>query len=205
MKTYQTKFGTLPSVTAILAATQPKEMQDKLRKWQHKQDKLHGHGSAKKVSEEAKGRGIKLHELIEGYINKNTTFVEPDDFEFWHQDLKSFLVCISQNSIIEIEKFVYCEKYGGTADLIGYIENDFGEKVGTVVDWKTSHRIKQRAWMEEAFIQCAAYAYACKEIPIEQLMVCVVSPNKLQIFTDSTPNYLDKWDSRLNEFYARAV
>lgn len=204
MKTYQTVFGELPSVTAILAATQPKEMQERLRKWQHKQDKVHGQGGAEKISDDAKERGIKLHELIQGYINKNeTAFVEPIDFSFWHQSLKSFLDCIDKSDVIGIEKLVYCEKYAGTADLIAYIENDFGKKVGTIVDWKTSHRIKQRAWMEEAFIQCAAYAYACKEIPIEQVMVCVVSPNKLQIFTDSAPNYLDKWDSRLNEFYTQ--
>jgi hypothetical protein len=199
MKTYQTEFGTLPSVTTILAATQPKEMQDKLRKWQHKQDKVHGHGSGERISEEAKERGIKLHNLIESYINK-TNFTEPNDFEFWHKDLKSFLTSIKEK-VIGIEKLVYCEKYAGTADLIAYIENENDEKVGTIIDWKTSHRIKQRAWMEEAFIQCAAYAYAYKENAIEQLMICVISPGRLQIFTDNTPNYLDKWDSRLNQFY----
>jgi hypothetical protein len=202
MKTYQTEFGALPSVTAILAATQPKEMQDKLRKWQHKQDKVHGHGSAEKISEDAKERGNKLHNLIQSFINRDETeFIEPNNFEFWHKDLKSFLLAIKKKDIIATEKLIYCGKYAGTTDLIALMPDECNKKVGTIVDWKTSHRIKQRAWMEEAFIQCAAYAYAYKEIAIEQLIVCVISPGKLQIFTDNTPNYLDKWDSRLNEFY----
>lgn len=206
MKTYQTPFGAIPSVTAILQETLNPEAKEKLRKWQHKQDQIHGAGASEKISAEARERGNKIHKLIETYINRNVKpFAEPDEpFEFWHREIKIFLNTVTHKDAIAIEKFMFCEKYGGTVDLIANINNEQAIKVPTIIDWKTSHRIKQRAWMEDAFIQCAAYAQLTQNQTetIQQLMVCVISPNKLQIFSEENlQDYYDKWNQRLNQFY----
>jgi hypothetical protein len=40
MRTYETPIGKLPSVTTILRLTEDEKAKDRLRKWQHKQDKI---------------------------------------------------------------------------------------------------------------------------------------------------------------------
>lgn len=202
MKTYQTPFGIVPSVTAILSETTDPEAKEKLRKWQHKQDQIHGEGKANQIGEEAKARGTKLHALIEAYINRNVQmFIEPDEpFEYWHPQLKALLNSIDHTDVISFEKFMFCKSYGGTVDLIANINEQT-----TIVDWKTSKRTKRREWMEEAFIQCAAYAQLTEintTHNIKQLMVCVISPNRLQIFTEENiDKYTELWEERLEQFY----
>jgi hypothetical protein len=203
MKTHQTPSGNIPRVTFILEATASPEDKKRLRKWQHKMDKVKP-GSAKAASEEAKKRGTKLHKLIKAYLNSHQVpFVEPKDYwEFWNPQLKGLLNAIEYCDVIKFEELMYCEKFAGTPDLIARIHGQYTlEKVPTIVDWKTSHRTKQRTWMEEAFIQCAAYAQLSEE-KIQQLMVCVVSPGKIQIFTEEdTDKYTKLWDERLKRFY----
>jgi hypothetical protein len=88
----------------------------------------------------------------------------------------------------------------------------------TLLDWKTSDRIKKRQWIDEAFIQTAAYAKAwnfsglpTQDSPpylndITQLAVIVISPEKLQIFTeDDIKKYEKLWDERLLSFHKLGI
>jgi len=208
MRTYETPIGKLPSVTTILRATEEEKDKDRLRKWQHKQDKIHGVEQANNNSDDRLNRGKEIHAAIENLHKFN---VEPAEWihegnaQRW-KHLQPFLKSIK---IMECERFIWHNSgYAGTADLVAIMDDQ-----PTLLDWKTSDRIKKRQWIDEAFIQTAAYAKAwnfsalpTQDSPaylndITQLAVIVISPEKLQIFTENNIKKYEKlWDERLLKF-----
>lgn len=207
MRTYDTPIGILPSVTTILECTKSEKEEDRLRKWQHKQDQLLGLKQSAINSNNYKNRGTEIHEAIKYKFHHN---VEPA--KIWRYEgnaqrwrhLQPFLKSIT---IIECEQELWHGSgYAGTADLVCELDKQL-----TLLDWKTSDRPKKRQWLEKAFIQTAAYAQAwnfCRypeqEEPtgeITQLSVIVVSPEKLQIFTEEDiEKYTNLWQERLALF-----
>lgn len=209
MKTYETPIGKLPSVTTILKATESQEDKERLRKWQHKQDKIHGVKQSNVNSDNYLKRGTEIHEAIKYKFHHNVepakTWVHESNEQRW-KHLQPFLKSIT---IIECEREVWHNSgYAGTADLIAIMDDQ-----PTLLDWKTSDRLKKRQWLDEAFIQTAAYAKAwnfsallAQDSPpylnnITQLAVIVISPEKLQIFTeDNVKKYEELWNERLLKF-----
>jgi hypothetical protein len=209
MRTYTTPIGKLPSVTTILRLTEDEKAKEKLRKWQHKQDKIHGVEQANNNSDDRLNRGKEIHKAIELFhkfnVEPTETWVHEGNAQRW-KNLQPFLKSIT---IIESEREVWHNSgYAGTADLIAIMDSQ-----PTLLDWKTSDRIKKKQWMDEAFIQTAAYAKAWnfsalpnQDSPphlndITQLAVIVISPEKLQIFTeDNLEKYQQLWDERLLKF-----
>lgn len=203
MKTYEHEGKTYPSVTSILQATEDKAETEKLRKWQHKMDKLHGANGATTISDAAKARGTKLHSIIKSYWENPKNFSDPDNN--WWKQVKPYIKSVHPEFILSFEQPLYyhgVKPYAGTPDLIKY---DQSKKHITMVDFKTSDRIKKRTWIESAFLQCAAYALAYNPQNTEyiNLEVVCISPNKLQIFTeDDIKLYSKKWLERLSKFYS---
>lgn len=208
MRTYDTPIGILPSVTSILKATENEADKERLRKWQHKQDKIHGAEQSSNNSDNYLKRGTELHEAIKYWYNFNVepaAWTHEGNAQRW-RNLQPFLKSIK---IMECERFVWHNSgYAGTADLVAIVDNQT-----TLLDWKTSDRIKKRQWLDEAFIQTAAYAKAWNfsALPaqvstthlsdITQLAVVVISPEKLQIFTESNiGKYEEMWGERLEKF-----
>jgi hypothetical protein len=209
MRTYTTPIGKLPSVTTILEATENEADKERLRKWQHKQDQLLGLEKSKTNGENYLKRGTEIHEAIKYKFHNNVepaeTWVHEGNAQRWRH-LQPFLKSIT---IIECEREVWHSSgYAGTADLIAIMDNQ-----PTLLDWKTSDRIKKRQWIDKAFIQTAAYAKAwnfsglpMQDSPpylndITQLAVIVISPEKLQIFTENNvKKYEELWNERLLKF-----
>ena len=209
MRTYETPIGKLPSVTTILRATEDEKAKDRLRKWQHKQDKIHGVEQSKLNGDNYLKKGTEIHEAImhqfQNGVEPAETWMHEGNEQRW-KHLQPFLKSIK---IMECERFVWHNSgYAGTADLVAIIDDQ-----PTLLDWKTSDRIKKRQWLDEAFIQTAAYAKAwnfsglpAQDSPpylnaITQLAVIVISPEKLQIFTeDNVKKYEELWDERLLKF-----
>jgi genome maintenance exonuclease 1 len=209
MKTYETPIGKLPSVTTILEATEDEADKERLRKWQHKQDKLFGVKQSKANGDDRLKRGKEIHKAIENLHKFNVepaeTWMHEGNAQRW-KHLQPFLKSIK---IMECERFVWHDSgYAGTTDLIAIMDEQ-----PTLLDWKTSDRIKKKQWMDEAFIQTAAYAKAwnfsglpAQDSPpylndITQLAVIVISPKKLQIFTeDNLEKYEELWNERLLKY-----
>jgi genome maintenance exonuclease 1 len=209
MRTYKTPIGSLPSVTTILELTEDEADKERLRKWQHKQNKLLGLEKSKTNSENYLKRGTEIHEAIKYKFHHNVepaeNWVHEGNAQRW-KHLQPFLKSIK---IMECERFIWHNSgYAGTADLVAIMDDQ-----PTLLDWKTSDRIKKRQWIDEAFIQTAAYAKAwnfsalpTQDSPaylndITQLAVVVISPEKLQIFTENNIKKYEKlWDERLLKF-----
>jgi genome maintenance exonuclease 1 len=214
MRTYETPIGKLASVTTILRATEDEKAKDRLRKWQHGQDKIHGVKQANNNSDDRLNRGKEIHAAIENLHKFNVepaeNWVHEGNAQRW-KHLQPFLKSIK---IMECERFIWHNSgYAGTADLVAIMDDQ-----PTLLDWKTSDRIKKRQWIDEAFIQTAAYAKAwnfsglpTQDSPpylndITQLAVIVISPEKLQIFTeDDIKKYEKLWDERLLSFHKLGI
>lgn len=199
---YEVNGDLLPSVTTIIKATRTPKERDRLRKWQHKMDKLHGADTAEQESSSARDRGNTIHKAIAQQLFSPTDEVVVADelLPYWNS-VRPIIKAIKNPCAIEHTVYHDTLKYAGTLDLIA----DWQEK-STIIDWKTSGRIKKLSWMSEAILQVVAYkgAYeSMQELPIEQALVVVISPKQSQLFTidqDEIATAWDLWLIRLEEY-----
>jgi ATP-dependent exoDNAse (exonuclease V) beta subunit len=87
----------------------------------------------------------------------------------------------------------------GTVDCIA----EFNGKL-SVIDWKTSRRLKKREWVENYFMQAAAYAVMFEEntgIPIEQLVIAMAcETGETQLFVEHRDDWIGEF-LKLREEY----
>lgn len=150
------RFYTLPtstrkfySVTTVLAKTADKSG---LVEWR----KRVGDSEANRISKEATTVGTKLHSLMESLV-KNQWSNEHKDPElvFRFQKIKSFLEDdISEVLGSELQVFSNTLGIAGTTDLV---YRDKQNKV-VVADLKTSRTLKKQEYIQDYFLQLAAYA-----------------------------------------------
>lgn len=194
-------------VTHILEATDSPEDKERLRKWQHKMDSLaekKGSPTANEISLEAANRGTIFHQAIENYFIKGVepSFQDPAQITRWKyaiphlNRIKSNFLCLEQE--------VYSDKlkYIGHLDCIAWDETKL-----VIVDWKTSAKTKKRAWIENHFIQGAAYAiaaYECEVAPTlpEEIHIYLFSPERTQKFIEPLGKIGPFWIQRLRQFNA---
>lgn len=205
-KFYPTDNDLLASVTTIISATRNKKERDRLTKWQHKIDKLHGLGAAFTERDSAADRGTTIHKAIAAKLfdlYDPMKIVTPELQPYW-EAVQPILRAIKNPIVYEHTVYHHALRYAGTLDLIC----DWNGKK-TIVDWKTTGRIKKAAWTEEAQLQLAAYKGAYEvtnncEIP--QSLIVVISPDRVQQFLyDSveTQPHWEAWLKRLEEYHSK--
>lgn len=201
-RTYEINGKQFPSVTTILSATESNEDKERLRKWQHKIDKVMGIGGAEIKRKEAARRGTLIHERIEAEW-KNLHWFPGEEWEgvekYWEQ-AKTWVN--SYKSLIkDWEMKVWSESLGYAGTLDAVMEED-GSLV--LVDFKTSRREKLKSWCKNYFLQCTAYAIAYQERTgnrISEIKTVIISPTKLQVFSENHwHRYEDEWLTRLGAF-----
>lgn len=203
---YEVNGDLFPSVTDIIKATRTKEDRARLIKWQQKMDKRYGLGTAETERDSAADRGDIIHDAIAVFLfdlYDPETLITPELKPYW-QAVKPILRAIKNPKVYEHIVYHEALKYAGTLDLIC----DWGGKK-TIVDWKTSKRVKKEKWMSEAQLQVAAYKGAYEvmnncEIP--QSLIVVISPKRVQQFLyDSieTKPHWEAWLKRLEEYYSK--
>lgn len=210
---YQTPSGKFPSVNTILDATMSSEDRERLEKWRQKNPNL-----PKKEGEiGAAERGTLMHEAIANYFEDRTLInpeLHPQVEPFW-KSIKCWIQIAgepievtfpnSPNAVKTIELPVYHSelKYAGTLDWIGF----WYVGILSLVDFKSSGRMKKKSWMGRARLQCAAYKLAFESLfdfKIENVVIPVALPHKpAQIFELSAEEIqedTEKWLERLNQF-----
>ena len=198
LRWYETPAGVLPSVTTILKETASKEERDRIRKWQHKVDKLHGKGTAGEESSQAKSRGTDVHKLIEEFLSGSS--LDFPSNEYFAQALPFLKMIKSTVCSIEFPVYYYSE-YAGRLDAVAIVDGKL-----SVIDFTTSKRLKRKQWLDNKFLQCAAYSIAYNWIwdeSISSLTVVVMSPDKLQVFDDVVETYSKQWLDRVQWFWEK--
>ena len=150
-RTYDVHGIRLPSVTTVLAKTKD---QSYLTNWKNKV----GHEEAERIKNLSSKRGTAMHKFIEKYIQKSGY----EDLTPIGKEAEPMAKKIIEDGLGSVSEYYgsevtvqYMGQYAGSSDLI-CMHN--GQR--TVVDFKQSNRPKQREWIDDYFMQIAAYAMA---------------------------------------------
>ena len=80
--------------------------------------------------------------------------------------------------------------------------------VDSIIDWKTSRKLKKKEWISNYFIQCSAYAIMWEErtgVPIKQLVVCIAGDEGPQVFIEDRDNWTKTLIDTINEYKRRKL
>ena len=196
----------LPSVTTILDATKSEESKKALMEWRNRV----GHKRAQEITTEAAGRGTRMHKFIEDYI-KEGVLKEPGSNPYSIQSQKMAKSIIEQglckvDEAWGVEVPLYFPKiYAGTTDLCGIHD---GQEA--IMDHKQSNKVKKREWIEDYFVQSAAYATAHNElygtnIRKGVIFMCTADNQYLEFIVEGAEfdSYVDIWFRKLDEYYSK--
>ena len=193
----------LPSVTTILSKTQPKEKQESLAKWRARE----GEANAQRIMDQAAARGTAMHTLLEHYLIGEK-----------HADLTD----IGQQATMMAEKVIeegikghldeiwgsevtvwYPDLFAGATDVVGVYD---GKE--SIVDFKQTNKPKRREWIDDYFLQLAAYAMAHNftyQTEIIQGVVLMCSKDgyfqKFEVNEEEFRQYKYKWLARVSQYY----
>jgi hypothetical protein len=194
----------LPSVTTILDFTKPEEKKKALQEWR----KRVGTEKAQQITTEAAGRGTRMHKWIEDFI-KTGEIGQPGSNPYSKQSHQMAQSIISQglskcNEFWGTEVPLYYPKiYAGTTDLVGI--HDGSE---AIMDHKQTNKPKKREWIEDYFLQLAAYANAHNEVHGTNIRKGVIfmcsAANEYQEFIvegNEFDEWTDKWFKRVEQYY----
>ena len=199
---YQDSLSNLvPSVTTILSATGDHSGIDA---WKRRV----GPKTAKAVVDEATTIGTAVHFAIENYLygEEWEQFTDDKMGMLAHQIAKRF-ICDCLGDIDEVwgleSGLVLDGLYAGTADCIGIFRGK-----PTIIDFKTAKKIKRKDWIEDYFLQGAAYANAHNvmyKTNIESIAILMVDRDLLfkEFLVNSKEfnSYTEKWKKRLINYY----
>jgi len=182
---YVTPNGTkLPSVTTVVGAMKKQSILE----WR----KEVGEVEANRVSRVASGRGNRVHNLAERYLKNETIDLRkemPDAKVMFQSIVKEFKHI---NNIHYLEQALWSERIGlaGRVDLIAEWKGRL-----SVIDFKTSTKIKNEEDIQDYFAQCVAYATMYEEQvgePIDQIVILMgVEGSEPLIFVKETGDYIN--------------
>ena len=183
----------LPSVTTVVGAMKKQAIME----WRNRV----GEVEANRISKLATGRGNRVHDLAERYLkNEKIEWVRemPDSVEMF-RTLIPHLHRI--NNIHYIEQALWSEQIGmaGRVDLIAEWDG-----VLSVIDFKTSKKIKKKEDIQDYFAQCTAYAGMYEEhvsVPVDQIVIVMAVENEEPlIFIEKTGDHINTLVEHI-EFY----
>ena len=134
-----------------------------------------GDKEADRITKRATSRGTSTHTLIENYLlNKDVEFDKPGSKMLFTQAKKTLQ---NINNIYALEKSLYSTELGvaGTVDCIAEYNGEL-----SIIDFKTAAKPKPRDWIENYFVQAAAYAcmfYELTDIPVKKLVILMTCEN----------------------------
>lgn len=179
---YKTPSGkSYPSVTTVTGL----HTKQGILEWR----KRVGEAEANRISTTASKRGTRIHQLCEDYLRGND--VNPDIFDAeMFSSIKECLDKVNNIHALETPLFSNFLEVAGTVDCIGEYEGKL-----SVIDFKTSSRIKTREDIHDYFMQTSAYAVAFEEltkIPVGRLVVIMAVENDSPIvFKEKRDDWID--------------
>ena len=143
-----------------------------------------GEEEANKVSHRASTRGTAVHDIVEKYLDNEEL---PDVLPHITASLNRIGKIFAQESPL------YSRHLGvaGRVDCVGEYDG-----VPSIIDFKTSKKIKKKEWISSYFMQAAAYAIMWEErtgMPITNLVIIMDVDNESpQTFVEHRDNWTEK-------------
>jgi len=199
---YDVSNEILPSVTTILQATQSDEKKASLANWRQKV----GENEAEKIKNTAAARGTLMHSFLEYYVRGDKLLDLSDEGKV----ASGMGQVIIDQGLKDMEEvwgsevtLFYPGLYAGSTDLCGIYS---GRE--SIVDFKQTNKPKRREWIDDYFVQLAAYAMAHDVVYktcIDQGVVLMCSKDKyFQKFTSNGKEftrYKHKFLEKVDQYY----
>lgn len=172
-----------PSITTVLSAYNAKAIQQ----WRSRV----GEQEANRISTAASTRGTKIHKIAEDYILNNPEYLK--EASITQKDMFSPLRDYLDKHVDVVygsETGMYSDqlKIAGRCDLICRLHG-----LPAIVDFKTASKPKKKEWINNYFMQGAAYAHMAYErhnIMCKWVGILIVTPNDgLQVFYEPIKPY----------------
>jgi len=192
-----------PSVTTVLSEYN----KESILEWR----KRVGEEKANQISRTATTRGSGVHKALELYLkNEDVSSLEmmPNVKSLYVRMKEELLNKVNNIHCLETPLYSHKLKLAGTVDCIA--EHD---GVLSVIDFKTSIRLKKKEHIGSYFMQCAAYADMFTEItgnPIEQVVVLIGVDTAnfcqtMKVKGDDLGYYRQELAKYIDGYYAKAV
>ena len=217
---YATPTGDrVPSVTTILDKTKPAEAKQALMEWK----KRVGVEKAQQITTEAANRGTRMHTYLENYVltgeikDKGTNPFGWASHDMAQEVIKHGLVNADEFWGTEVPLY-FPGIYAGTTDCVGVHKGS-----EAILDFKQANKPKKREWIEDYFLQLAAYSEAHNEVYGSDIrkgvILMCVRPTESQpgIYTkppeymefiiegDEFEHWRNKWRKRVEQYYESQI
>ena len=175
------------SVTTILGEKTDKTA---LHEWRKKV----GDAEANRISTQAANRGTAIHDIAEHYLLNNPNFPKgsmPANIDTFRK-LRP-LIDEHIGKIYGLEYYLYSHtlKTAGATDCIAEFDG-----VNSIIDFKTSKKLKKEEWIESYFLQATCYAMMVEErlpLVIPQIVILIaVDHEEPQVFVKPKSDYIKK-------------
>ena len=170
-RTYDVDGNKLPSVTTVLGQTKDLSF---LYKWQARV----GKEEAERIKTTSANRGTSMHKYLENYV-LNTGY---EDLTEMGQLAKTMAQKVIDVGLAPVDGYFgsevtlyYPGLYAGSTDLVG-LHN--GKE--SIIDFKQSNKAKRSDWIEDYYMQIAAYAMAHDHVHgsnIQQGVIMICTPD----------------------------
>jgi len=186
-----------------LSATKPKATEDALERWKNRI----GVDVAKDKFLSACARGTAMHNLCEAHLLDRELGEITDHVKPYWESIKPTLSQITNVQMTEQRVHHPKLEYSGTLDAYA----TFRGVENTLIDFKSSDRLKKTIYITDYCMQVVAYSAAVKElfdISTNQSAVIIGVPNhKAQVFVltrELMLVYWQLWLKRVEQFYSRS-
>ena len=187
IRTYNVGNEDLPSVTTILSATQSEEKKRKLAEWRA----IKGKAEADRIKQQAASRGSNMHLHLEKYILGEGHL----DLTEEGKTAQSMAQTVIDQGLGDLQEIWgsevtlwYPGLYAGATDVVGVYDYE-----DSIIDFKQSNKPKRKEWIEDYFMQSAAYAMARNQVYNTEISQCV-------ILMCTPDNYFQKFQVKGKEF-----
>lgn len=189
----------LPSVTTILSGTKDSKSLDA---WAERV----GKEEAERIRNEAATVGTHMHSVVERLLlNRDLpvprTWLQVKGYWMGYKLIESFFPHVKEVWGAEIPLH-YPGRYAGTSDCFGVYRGE-----DSVIDFKQANKMKQRAWIEDYFVQLAAYAAAHNVLHgtnVQQGVILMVAQDgEVKEFITcgrEFDGYRDRWMRRVEQY-----
>jgi hypothetical protein len=170
-RVYEVVGTKLPSVTTILGATKDQEF---LKKWKAKV----GEAKAEEIKNLSSRRGTAMHKYLECYI-ESKGYEDLTDIGVQAKPMAQKIIDIGLAPVDEYYgsevTLYYPGLYAGSTDLVCRHNG-----MDTIIDFKQANRPKNKDWIEDYYLQIAAYCMAHDYVynsQIQQGIIMVCTPD----------------------------
>lgn len=158
---------------------------------------------ANRIGRNAAAVGTRLHTMCERFLNNDPQYRAgsfPQETELFS---KLRPVLTERVNVVYAQEFpLYSLDLGvaGRCDLFCSFDG-----VPSVVDFKSSSKLKKEEWIENYFMQATAYSMMLRErgYTVDKFAILIASPDGMQVFDKSVDDYVEMTREYFKGFHAK--